>query len=193
MKTDIVLCKEEMKDLGYDKVLHARLRKTNNKEDLRKLNKKELIIVEGSKLNREVIESGKVDILANAEKNTGRDAIHQRNSGLNHVMCKIAEKKDVAIGFSFSSILNARGEDRWKLMGKIRQNIRLCRKYKTRMVFCSFAEDKWEMRNAEDMKAFARVLGMTASEAKKAVDISDILHRKEEQKKYIAEGVFEIK
>ena len=51
-------------------------------------------------------------------------------------------------------------------MGRIMQNIRLCRKYNVSMVFASFAEAKWEMRSAKDLMSFAVLLGMTPKEAK---------------------------
>ena len=52
------------------------------------------------------------------------------------------------------------------------QNIRLCRKYKVKMVLASFATDKFEMRDARDLISFGVCLGMNPGEAKKALNFS---------------------
>ena len=52
------------------------------------------------------------------------------------------------------------------------QNVRLCRKYKVRMVLASFAHDPWEMRSAYDLLAFGQVLGMTPKEATVALNFT---------------------
>src|SRR3989338_6580410 len=94
---------------------------------------KEIIIVQGGDdtLNRAVVSSRYVDILLDPHLGSRKDFMHQRNSGLNHVLCALAKENNVAIGFSFSSILHA--EKRAVLLGRIMQNILLCRKYKIPM------------------------------------------------------------
>jgi len=150
---DIVAFNGEMLELGYSKVYHA--------SDFN-------IVFGGPKINRKAVEDKKVDMLVSPERGSGRDSLTQRDSGLNQVLCTLARKNQVAIGFSFSDILNAKY--RTSLLGKIMQNIRLCRKYKVKMVFASFANTKFEMRNANDMLAFCRVLGMDGSEANEALN-----------------------
>ncbi len=150
---DIVCFEGEKFNLGYLKVYHV--------SDFN-------IAFGGPKVNRRAVEDKKTDILVSPEMGSGRDSLTQRDSGLNQVLCALARKNQVAIGFSFSGILNAKyGAN---LLGKIMQNIRLCRKYKVRMVFASFAKNKFEMRNANDMLAFCRVLGMGGREAKDALN-----------------------
>lgn len=123
-------------------------------------------IVKSSDRNRQILEKGSADIIFDCELLMPKDYSHQRASGLNHVMCTLAAKNKVAIGFSFSTILEASPKQRAVLMGRMQQNIKLCRKYKTKMVIASFAKDPYQMRNAHDISSFFTVLGMHPSEAK---------------------------
>jgi hypothetical protein len=86
-----------------------------------------------------------------------RDFIHQRDSGLDHVIVKEMYVHKVAYLIPFSHILNS--NDRERLIGRMIQNIMLCRKYKVKVMIASFAEHPYEMRNAQDLIAFARTLG----------------------------------
>ncbi|MCK4669914.1 MAG: hypothetical protein KAT43_01830 [Nanoarchaeota archaeon] len=86
------------------------------------------------------------------------DFIHQRDSGLNHILCRMMHEKEVSYGISFSAILNS--EKRSVLLGQIMQNVRLCQKYKTKIIFASFAEHPFKMRSPNDLEAFGRILGL---------------------------------
>lgn len=128
-----------------------------------------LIVKGGSdKVNRATLENKRVDILLSPESGRGDDLIHCRNSGLNQVLCALARRNDIAIGFNFCDILNSKERD--KLIGRMMQNIRLCRKFKVKMVFDCFTEKEWEKREKRDLFAFAQVLGMSPGEAKNALD-----------------------
>jgi len=99
-----------------------------------------------------------------------RDFMHQRGSGFNHLMAKLACQNNVAVGFSFSMILNYSLVNRSRIFGRIKQNIRLCRKYNAKMVAASFALSPFEMRAPKDLIAFFTVLGMTAKEARNSLN-----------------------
>lgn len=137
---------------------------------LRRLDKKaaDLILVEGSEKNRAVLETKKTDIIFNLENQRKQDFLHQRNSGLNHILAAIASEKKTAIGFSFSSILSEK-KRRARLVGRMMQNIMLCRKFKVKMVFASFAKSPYKLRAPYDILAFAKTIGMTAKEAKESL------------------------
>lgn len=151
---DVVYCPNPRTDLGFHKVLHTKI----------------FNIIEGisEEKNRKAVENKQVDMLLAPERAGKKDRLNQRDSGLNHVLCAIAHEKDVAIGFSFSDLLNAK--NRAVVLGRMMQNVRLCRKYKVRMVVASFAQDPWEMRSASDLFAFAQVIGMPPKEAKIALN-----------------------
>jgi len=178
MFADIVLFDGEKFELGFERVYKAVLLR-NLKES-----KKGLAVYECDEFSlQSVLESRKAAIVLISEK-VSKDHLHFRRTALNHVMCKLAKKNDVAIAFSLSAILEAR--DRPLLLGRIMQSIRLCRKYKVDMLFASFARDKFGMRAADSMLAFAQVLGMTAGEARKALTIANSIALR---KKPAAKGV----
>jgi ribonuclease P/MRP protein subunit RPP1 len=123
--------------------------------------RKGLIIVQGGDLdiNRFVVENKKVDILLSPENNSRKDLMFSRRSGLNQVLCKLAAKNGVAIGFDFSYLLNSKGKQRARILGRMRQNVKFCKKYGVKMVFSSFARNKYELRSEDFLKIFARILG----------------------------------
>ena len=56
------------------------------------------------------------------------------------------------------------------IIGRMEQNVRICRKANVKMVVCSYASNVKEMRGAKDLQAFARIIGMTGKEAKNALN-----------------------
>ena len=153
---DIIYCQNPGTDLDFHKVLNVKM----------------FNIVEGisEEKNRKTVENKQIDILLAPERVGRKDRLNQRDSGLNDVLCKLAKENDVAIGFSFSDLLNSKY--RAVVLGRMMQNVRLCRKYKVRMVLASFAHDPWEMRSAYDLLAFGQVLGMTPKEATVALNFT---------------------
>lgn len=112
-----------------------------------------LILVKAAEDNRYVLEKTKADIVFAFEETGRRDFIHHRDSGLNHILCAIAKEKGKTIGFSFSAILKSEGMLRAQIIGRMIQNIELCRKYKVNTLIASFAESPYEMRGWHDLKA----------------------------------------
>tara|TARA_Y100000310_G_scaffold343267_2_gene450088 strand:- start:857 stop:1318 length:462 start_codon:yes stop_codon:yes gene_type:complete len=144
------------------------------------LNKNEIIVVHGGsdKTNRAALDSNKVDILLDPHLGNRRDKMHQRNSGLNQVLLKLAKKNNVAIGISFKNILKSKAED----LGRIIQNIKLCRKYKVKIVILEY-----EGRNEEDVNSLFKVLGMTAKEVKDSDNYEK--EKLDFKKRYVLKGV----
>ncbi len=126
----------------------------------------DIIFVKAGENARGVIESHKDIIVFDAEESQKRDFIHQRRSGLNHIMCNLATKNNIKIGLSFNSLLSANDKKRNILMGRISSNINLCRKYKTKVIIGSFASEPYEMRNYQDLLSTFKILGAHASEIK---------------------------
>jgi len=179
---DIVLFDGEQFELGYDKVYKATLLHLNEPKKA-----EGLAVFECNEFDlKQVLESKKASIVILSEK-AEKDSLHWRRTALNRSLCELAKKKDIAVAFSFSTILNAK--NRPLLFGRIMQNIRLCRKYKVDMLFASFAKNKWEMRAPHELIAFAQLLGMTPGEAKRSLELAgEIAKRKEE--KWVAKGVW---
>ncbi len=124
---------------------------------------KNLIFIKSSGKNRQVIEKKKADVLFSLESQGRQDFIHHRASGLNHILCELAAKNNIVVGFSFNLLLRNK-KNLHQILGRVMQNIRLCRKYKTKTMIASFAERPFEMRHVYDMVCLFRVLGMNKRE-----------------------------
>jgi ribonuclease P/MRP protein subunit RPP1 len=191
MVSDVVFCKD-YEALGFSSVYHANLIVVNNVKDLRKKVNKEfgLVVVLGSHINRDVVSIKKVDILISPHSGVVKDHLHSRNSGLNDVLCKLAKKNGIAIGFSFSDVLNSHGPERALMLGRMMQNVSFCRKFKVPMVLGSFAFDKSDMRPPKDLASFGGMIGMTPDEAKRSISyVDDIIASKHSSASFVADGV----
>jgi len=127
-------------------------------------NKKDFVAIKNSENNREIIEASKANLIFSLEENNKRDFMHQRASGLNQILCKLAKQNNVTIGFSLNSILDS--INKHVILGRIMQNIKLCRKYKVKTVIASFAFNPYEMRSPHDIISLFVSLGMHPKEAK---------------------------
>lgn len=160
---DFVLNKELEKyaeEFGFSEIKCVDIIKTEDKKDINKLTK-DFNVVEGNyKINREILKNKRVNILLNPANRVVKDSLHFRNSGLDQISCRLAAKNKTAIGFSFNEILKKEGMERAELIGRIMQNVKLCRKYKVKMILGSFASTKDGLRDAKDLQAFGRLIGI---------------------------------
>ena len=128
-----------------------------NKVRNKSKNEKVFVAVRSSNNDREIMEKPKADMVFSFEESPKMDFIHQRASGLNHILCKIAKKNNIIIGFSLSSILNSKNKQ--VILGRIMQNIKLCRKFRVKTAIASFAQKPFEMRGAHDLRSLFEILG----------------------------------
>ena len=138
--------------------------KINNKFN----EKRPFTVIKSSSNNREIIEKSRSDLVFSLEEYSKKDFMHQRGSGLNHIMAKLAHVNNIMIGFSLNSILNS--DKKHMILGRIMQNIKLCRKYKVKMMIASFAFDPMEMRSPHDLMSLFLKLGMHQKEAKDSLN-----------------------
>ncbi|RLE45325.1 hypothetical protein DRJ22_04615 [Candidatus Woesearchaeota archaeon] len=124
------------------------------------LKRSKVVFCRGS---REAIERG-AHVLFGFESAVREDFLHHRASGLNHVLCRLAKKHGSFVAFNFSSVLVADDFFRAKIIGRMQQNIRLCRKYRIPMLPLSFARVPFEMRGLLDFRSFFVELGMHPKE-----------------------------
>ncbi|MEK6950313.1 MAG: hypothetical protein AABX13_01150 [Nanoarchaeota archaeon] len=108
-------------------------------------------------LLRYVLEKTPADLVLGTEHINPHDHLHYPRAGLDQVLCKIAAERGKVVAFSCSEILNAVNQP--QLLRRMMFNLTLCQKYKVKMLFSTFARDKWEMRSAHDLLALWRVLG----------------------------------
>ncbi len=149
---------EKKLKIETEKVNIIKTTPNNLRKDVQKTKKPVIILGGDDKVNRLAVENKKVDILLSPEKGRKKDYMFFRNAGLNQVLCKLAQKNNVAIGFNFSDILNASDKERPKILARMAQNVKLCKKYKVRMIFSTFASDKYELRSNQILTNFAQFL-----------------------------------
>ncbi len=93
---------------------------------------------------RFLLEKTAVDMVFGIESIHPKEHYHYLRAGLDHVLAKIASDKKKVIGFTLPAE---------KKLGRIMQNIRLCRKFGVGM--CLLGE---KVRSAQDLAALFRVL-----------------------------------
>lgn len=132
----------------------------NQKNINKALQQSKFLVAKSSDKDRFFIESKKVKMIYGFEEINKKDYLHQRASGLNHVLCELANKNNVSIGFAYSSLFNKNPETASLIMGRMMQNISLCRKYKVKTIIGSFSENPFDMRSLHDTISLFSMLGM---------------------------------
>lgn len=153
------------------------LLKAGNKDELRREisrahSKKQKIVVMGSddEMNRIAVSDKRVSMLLSPEAARRRDFMHYRDSGLNHVLCNLAKENGVAIGISFSGIRSLKGIQRAEAIGRIMQNVELCRKYGAKIVLASFSK---KPSDYHALRSFGLSIGMTPGQAKESLESAE--------------------
>jgi len=106
-------------------------------------------------LNRKILEKENIEILLLNQEGR-KDFQKQRDSGFNHVLAKLAKKKNIIIGINLDEIINSEGKQKAIILARIIQNIKICNKNKLKMKFIQ----KNNHRNILDLKSLGLVLGM---------------------------------
>ncbi len=118
-------------------------------------------LIFASKDFRFALEKQDVDIIVNQEIENSKDSIYQRQSGINHILCSIAEQRDKIVGLNFSLLLGKTKTEQAKIMGRFAQNIFLCKKYKNKLAIFCFAEKPDELRSPNDIFSFFSLYGLS--------------------------------
>ncbi len=170
---------ESAREAGFDGVffideVSTAVLDTQSKDELRKeisraSSKGQKIVVLGSsdEINRIAVSDKRVSMLLNPEGTRTKDYLHYRSSGLNQVLCRLAIQNKVAIGISFSALRLQKGISRADRIGRVMQNIDLCRKYKTPLVLASFGK---KPSDPYTLRSLGLSLGMTTDQAKASLE-----------------------
>jgi len=157
---------ELSKKLGFTKTMFVEkdfvsIKAKSKKELIREISKAKgkLTVYKASseELLRFALEKTKINMVYGMETINPKDSVHFVRGGLDQITCRLAAEKDKIIGFSFSEILNAKNRD--KIIARMKFNIKLCKKYKVKIFFSSFACSEKELRSAKDLFAFWKILG----------------------------------
>ena len=92
-----------------------------------------IIFVQGglNKINRFILESTSADVLVDPHTSKYKiktDFIHHFNSGINHILATFAKEKETIFMINLNSFIQKK-KNLSKDIGRISQNIKLCRKY----------------------------------------------------------------
>jgi len=117
------------------------------------------LAVKSSENDRLLIESRKIKIIYGFEDLPRKDYLHQRASGLNHILCELAAKNNVAVGFSYGLLLNQKPAAVSLAAGRMMQNIKLCHKYGVKAIIGAFSEKPYGLRAQHDITSLFKILG----------------------------------
>lgn len=164
--SEILFCKtiENIKDIDKEdaKKFDCYVIKTNDLEQLRRcidksvnVLKKLVVLGTSDEINRIALESKKTLGLLNPEIGRQKDYSSYRNSGLNHVLCKIARDNNKMIFISIDELNELKDP---VVLGRVIQNIKLCNKFKAKWQFVNLASDVDGIKSAFELKEIERVL-----------------------------------
>lgn len=105
-------------------------------------------------LNKKILEKENIDILL-LNLSSRKDRMKQRDSGFNHVLAKLAKKKNISLGINLDEIINSKSKEKSEILARVRQNIKLCNKNKLKMKFISS-----EKRDRYNLTSLGLILGM---------------------------------
>jgi len=119
-------------------------------------NKDKQIIFSGStdELNKKTLEKENIHILL-LNLSSRKDRMKQRDSGFNHVLARLAKKKNISLGINLDEIINSKPKEKSEILARVRQNIKLCNKNKLKMKFISSKK-----RDRDNLKSLGLLLGM---------------------------------
>lgn len=139
---------------------------TTNIEQAKNLIKKEekpvIVLAQNDEFNRKILEYGKFNILLSIERGKRQRTLRTIDSGLNHVLAEIATKNKISIGIDMEELRNLEKEEKANKLEKIKQNIKICRKAKTRLALLNYKDKK-------DAFAFLISLGASTQQAQEAL------------------------
>ncbi|MCK4649689.1 hypothetical protein KAT36_00505 [Candidatus Pacearchaeota archaeon] len=175
-KDSIYLKKIKSKaELSKDEKVDGFLIESSEKEarriiDSLKDSGKKIAIVGGDDVfNRRAVETLKINYLVSPERGSKKDTLKQRDSGINHVVAKEAAKRDIVIIIDFNEIRKLKNKERALRLGRLIQNVKICRKAGCTIKIASLATDKKSSIDERGRKSFGVSLEMSSIQTSKSV------------------------
>ncbi len=134
-------------------------------QKLKKENEQIVVMAQDEEFNRKILENKDVDVFLGPELHNRKDKLKQRDSGLNEVLCKLAVKNNIQIGINLMEIIKQPKKDKAILLGRIIQNIALCKRTKTKVVIYP------EKYKKQDVSSLFLTLGASTQQAKEAFGV----------------------
>jgi RNase P/RNase MRP subunit p30 len=125
-----------MEIINTDDLNFARKKILEQKKDIGNSDNKIIIIkAKDEEFNRKILEISDVNVLLSPENHQRKDKLKQKDSGLNEYLCKLAKKNNIKIAIDLENLKNADKKQKAILLSRIIQNIKLCKRTKTEIVF----------------------------------------------------------
>ncbi|MDP3881905.1 MAG: hypothetical protein Q8Q31_03445 [Nanoarchaeota archaeon] len=132
------------------------------KQLIKKERKPVIIKAQDDNFNRKLLEYGNFDILLSIENGERRRNLRQIDSGFNHVLAAIAQKKGVKIGIDVSEIARLEDEEKAERIARIMQNVKICRKFNVSLCAINYKDKKGAF-------SFILSLGASTKQAKESI------------------------
>jgi len=153
-----------------------------------KRRKFDVLLAQGGdlRMNRFAVETPEVDILTHP-------SFERNDSGMNHVLMKLAKENNVAIEINFRELLINERKSRSKVISNMISNANLAKKIHAPLIICSGSLSHWELRDPLELISFMSHLGMKTEEAKECltkIPEKIVLQNKERRnQKWVQPGV----
>lgn len=136
------------------------------------------------KLNRGICENVKMDVLS-------RPYYKRHDSGMNHVLAKLAAKNNVAIELCFRDILNQHLKYRANAIASFKEILKFHRKYNFPIILTTDTKYIYDVRTTRDIVAVFKSIGFTNEELYKGFYHypKEILNFNKQRKNIIVQGV----
>jgi hypothetical protein len=132
------------------------------KEMLRKNNTDLFIKAKDEIFNRKIIEYGKIKAIFGIENTSKENNLRNVESGLNEYLARTASKNGISIGIDLEEIRKVNKKRKGELLGKIKQNILLCRKEKANLLIKGFKDKR-------NCISFLKTLNASSQQTAKAI------------------------
>ena len=109
------------------------------------------------KVNRSVCENRRIDVLS-------RPYYKRKDSGMNHVLAKEAQRNNVAIELCFRDILNNRLKYRARVISSFKEIMMFHRKFKFPLILTTDSKSIYHVRSTRDIAAFFKSVGFSDEE-----------------------------
>ncbi len=93
-----------------------------------------------------------------------KDTLKQRDSGLNHVVARMAGEKGVGLVVDFGDIAGLKGKEKAERIARVMQNVKVCRKVGCAVKIASFGKSKKDVVDVKGRESFGVGLGMSSKE-----------------------------
>lgn len=137
-----------------------------NIEKAKKLNKNVLFLSNKECDVRNLVQKFKPCVITNLEFQN-HDFMHHR-AGINQVIAISMRENNVSYGISLNLIFSSKYKA--EIIGRMKQNVRLAKKYSVPIKFFTLSKDPYKMKGPLDIVSFAVFLGINPGQAKRCLD-----------------------